>query len=119
MTDNMKKFLELASGDAELVERLNGMDKDAIIAAAQQRGIALTEADFAADTGAELNEDELDAVAGGGKCACVLGGGGKADDNCNKCSCILDGAASSRTVCKSLRLRWRRRRRGQMISRRT
>ena len=33
----MKKFLELASGDAELVERLNGMDKDAIIAEAQQR----------------------------------------------------------------------------------
>ena len=92
MTDNMKKFLELASGDTELVERLNGMDKDAIIAAAQQRGIALTEADFAADTGAELNEDELDAVAGGGKCACILGGGGKADDNCNKCSCVLDGA---------------------------
>ncbi|HIU46039.1 MAG TPA: hypothetical protein IAC59_02110, partial [Candidatus Fimadaptatus faecigallinarum] len=52
MIDNMKKFLELASGDAELVERLNGMDKDAIIAEAQQRGIALSEADFAADTSA-------------------------------------------------------------------
>ena len=91
MTDNMKKFLELASGDAELVERLNGMDKDAIIAEAQQRVIALSEADFAADTGSELSEDELDEVAGGGKCACVLGGSGKAGDNCQKCSCAIGG----------------------------
>ena len=73
MTNNMKKFLELASGDAELVDRLKGMGKDAIIAEAQQRGIALTDADFAADASAELNEDELDAVAGGGKCACIMG----------------------------------------------
>ena len=76
MTDNMKKFLEQVSSDGELTARLKGMDKDAIIAAAQQRGIALTEADFAADTGMELSEDELDEVAGGGKCACVLGGSG-------------------------------------------
>ena len=92
MTDNMKKFLELAMSDAELTAQLNGMAKEAIIAAAQQRGIALTEADFAADTRAELSEDELDEVAGGGKCACVLGGGGKADDNGKKCSCVLDGS---------------------------
>ena len=45
----MKKFLKLAADDAELTAGLNDMDKDAIIAAAQQRGIALTEADFAAD----------------------------------------------------------------------
>ncbi len=92
MTDNMKKFLELASGDAELVERLNGMDKDAIIAEAQQRGIALSEADFAADTSAELSDDELDAVAGGGKCACIAGGSGTEDnDNCLNCVCVMGG----------------------------
>ena len=91
MTDNMKKFLEQVSSDGELTARLKGMDKDAIIAAAQQRGIALTEADFVADTGTELSEDELDEVAGGGKCACVLGGSGKAGDNCQKCSCAIGG----------------------------
>ena len=48
----MKKFLKLAADDAELNDRLKDMDKDAIIAAAQQRGIALTEADFAADKSA-------------------------------------------------------------------
>ena len=92
MTDNMKKFLEQASGDAELAERLNGMYKDSIIAEARQRGIELTDADFVEDESAELSEDELDEVAGGGKCACVLGGGGKADDNGKKCSCVLDGS---------------------------
>ena len=92
MTENMKKFLELVASDSELTAQLNGMDKDAIIAAAQQQGIALTEADFAADKSAELSEDELDAVAGGGKCACVLGGGGKAGDNVQKCTCVLGGS---------------------------
>ena len=92
MTNNMKKFLELASGDAELVDRLKGMGKDAIIAEAQQRGITLTDADFAADTGAELNEDELDGVAGGGKCACIAGGSGTEDnDNCLNCVCVMGG----------------------------
>ena len=91
MTDNMKKFLELAAGDAGLVERLNDMDKDAIIAEARQRGIELTDADFVEGESAELSEDELDAVAGGGKCACVVCGVGKAGDNCKECDCSFGG----------------------------
>ena len=105
MTDNMKKFLELASGDAELVERLNGMDKDAIIAEAQQRGIALSEADFAADTSAELSDDELDAVAGGGKCACVVCGVGKAGDKLQGVRLQLRGRRRVRRQSESLPLR--------------
>lgn len=91
MTENMKKFLELASGDAELAGRLNGMGKDAIIAAAQQRGITLTDADFVEDTSDALSDDELNAVAGGGKCACIMGGSGKEDDDCRECACIIAG----------------------------
>ena len=91
MTENMKKFLELASGDAELTAQLKGMAKDAIIAAAQQRGITLTDADFVEDASDELSDDELSVVAGGGKCACVMGGSGKAGDNCRKCACIIAG----------------------------
>ncbi len=87
----MKIFLKLAADDAELTARLNDMDKDAIIAAAQQRGIALTEADFAADKSAELSEDELNEVAGGGKRACVMGGGGKEGENCKPCARWLGG----------------------------
>lgn len=91
MTENMKKFLELASGDADLTAQLKGMSKDAIIAVAQQRGMTLTEADFVADKSAELSEDELDAVAAGGKCACVFSGLGTAGDNYKECSCWISG----------------------------
>ena len=61
-----------------------GVDKDAIIAEAQQRGITLTEADFVADTSVELSEDELDEVAGGG----TRGGG------CDLCSCMAGGCSA-------------------------
>ena len=35
----------------------------------------------------ELNMDEMDAVAGGGTCACVLGGGGAAGEGQKMCAC--------------------------------
>ena len=92
MTENMKLFLEKISEDREIAARIAGMDSNAIMAEARRQGIELTDADFASESDAELSEDELNEVAGGGKCACILGGGGKADDNCNKCSCVLDGA---------------------------
>ena len=70
-----------------------GVDKDAIIAEAQQRGITLTEADFVADTSVELSEDELDEVAGGGKCAGVMGGGTRGG-GCDLCSCMAGGCSA-------------------------
>lgn len=63
MTENMKRFQELLSGNEELVKKINDMSREEIVAAAKQLGIALAEADFIqAD---ELSEDDLDAVAGG------------------------------------------------------
>ena len=72
---------------------IGGVDKDAIIAEAQQRGITLTEADFVADTSVELSEDELDEVAGGGKCAGVMGGGTRGG-GCDLCSCMAGGCSA-------------------------
>ena len=63
MSENMKKFRELLSGNEELAKKIDGMSKEEIIAAAKQLGIALAEADFAQAT--ELADDLLDAVAGG------------------------------------------------------
>ena len=40
----------------------------------------------------ELEEEELDKVAGGGICYCVLGGGGDASDFDKTCACVLVGA---------------------------
>ncbi len=91
MTDNMKKFMDLVSENAELAAKVSNMDKAALIAEAQKQGIALTEADFTADKSAELSEDELGEVAGG-KCSCLLGGAGEPkNDHSLPCGCTMEG----------------------------
>lgn len=77
----MKSFLEAVSKDETLIAKVVQMDKEALIALAKELGFDLTEADFEAQ-GGELNNDELNAVTGGGECACVVGGGGTASGNC-------------------------------------
>ena len=100
MTENMKKYLELISNDEEAQKKLNKQAaesiqeaKEKIIADAAVKGITLTEEDFAdtADTD-ELSEDELDAVAGGKKCYCAVGGGGESSyETQNVCGCVVGG----------------------------
>ena len=46
MTENQKKFLEAASKNEELRKKINEMDQKAIIVAAKELGIELSEADF-------------------------------------------------------------------------
>lgn len=98
MTENLKKFLEKVSEDKALAEKV-GAEKDpaALIALARELGVELTEADFARPV-EELNEAELDTVAGGGdvSCACAMGGGGTKDGNDKTCACVLAGAGYSK-----------------------
>lgn len=89
MTDNMKKLLELVSQNEELAKKLNGLGKEELIAAAKDLGFELTDADFERNT--ELSDDELDAVAGGKTCVCVIGGGGKKSQNDDSCTCVFAG----------------------------
>lgn len=89
MTENIKKYLEAVSKNTELAQKLNTMTKEDIIASAKELGIALTEADFERNT--ELSDDELDAVAGGGKCVCVIGGGGESGGVSQTCYCVGSG----------------------------
>lgn len=65
MTENIKKLLELASTNEELKAKLTDASKDEFIAVAKENGIELTDADF--EQSSELSEDELNAVAGGGR----------------------------------------------------
>ncbi len=94
MTDNMKKFLEMVSRSEELAKEINGMRKHEIIAAAQELGMELNDTDFEQAT--ELSDNELDAVAGGGVCACVFGGGGAEDKSDKTCACVLGGGGEDR-----------------------
>ncbi len=107
MTENMKKYLELISKDEKAQKKLNEQEpasiqeaKEKIIKDAAEKGITLTEEDFAetADIG-ELSEDELEAVAGGKECLCVFGGGGTASHKPEKtCACVMAGIGEGQTI---------------------
>ena len=96
MSDNMKKFLELVSKDENLKQKMqsfNDMEPEkaiqAGIALAKELGIELSEADFAEEkSGGELNNDELDAVAGGARLAHFY----------PPCICIATGQGDDRTI---------------------
>ena len=42
----------------------------------------------------ELAADELEAVAGGDKCLCILGGAGESSSSDNTCGCAFGGAGA-------------------------
>jgi len=98
MTGNLKKFLELACAEGrEYVKRLQSADRDGIIALAAEKGIELTEADFAQpDAEGEVSLDEADGVAGGDTCFCVVGGGGESNGmGDGVCACVGYGQGNS------------------------
>ena len=90
MTENMKKLLEIVSGNKELSVKIGTMGKDELIALANELGVKLTDADLNCSA-QELDDDDLDAVAGGSECVCAMGGGGTKDSNDKTCACVLAG----------------------------
>ena len=106
MTDNLKEFLQKASGDDKLAKEFqelqNESDRDKVIAKtielAKNTGFSLTEADFKEPEG-EVDDEEMEAVSGGWKkCACFLGGGGEADVDGDTCACVAAGAGVTKAV---------------------
>ena len=104
MSENLKKFLDMLASDKELEAKALACNelgeekgKEAMLALAKECGFELSAADFeekAESTSRELDDDELDAVAGGA-CGCAFAGGGKGNDAANgkqyQCSCVLYG----------------------------
>ena len=103
MSENLKKFLDLLGSDKELEAKAlacNELGEEkgrlALIELAKECGIELTAADLekqAEPASRELDDDELDAVAGGAvACLCGAGGGGGGRDaNDGKvfgCACV-------------------------------
>ena len=113
MTENMKKWLELVSGDKALQEKLMKLQNEApeqqkvtVIRMAKENGVVLTAEDLASAEGEELSDDELDAVAGGGGCGCpVIGGGSGGEGEHNYvCACVgggggLDNHSEDYCIC--------------------
>lgn len=91
MTENMKNFLAKVSADKALAKKASALEKAGLITLAKELGIELTEADFIKPEG-EISRDELEAVTGGEKCICVVGGGGTADSDSKACGCVAWGA---------------------------
>lgn len=110
MSENLKKFLDLIGSDKELEAKALACNelgeekgREAMLALAKKCGIELTLADFekpAEPASRELDDDELDAVAGGangddGFCYCPLAGGGGGEDsndgNVFGCACVAYG----------------------------
>lgn len=98
MTENMKNLLEIISANKDLCAEFesiaNSEDKaaanEAILQLSAKVGIPLSEADLELDEALDLNE--LDAVAGGGVCVCVAGGGGKVGESDWDCACVVYGS---------------------------
>ena len=112
MSENLKKFLDLLGSDKELEAKALACNelgeekgREAMLALAKECGIELTAADLEKQeepTSRELDDDELDAVAGGaatgdeyGFCYCIAAGGGGGEDshdgNVFGCACVAYG----------------------------
>lgn len=94
----MNKLQELLESNAELKAKIEAMNKDPkatvadFIAMAKEYGVELIEADLQpTPAGGEISDSELEAVAGGGKCVCVAGGGGTGDKYHDTCACVAAG----------------------------
>lgn len=96
----MKEFLELLEKDEALKQKVAKLDANVdsqisdYIALAAEYGVKLTEQDFVGPSqDQELSEAELDAVAGGKNCLCVVGGGGTGEESTKTktCACVISG----------------------------
>ena len=110
MNETLLKFMEILSKDAELQKKANELtarnDTAGIVKLAASVGIELIEDQLVlhAPQMEELDDDELDAVAGGYKdCVCVLGGGGEADADGMACACVAAGVGRDRRTSDGTR----------------
>lgn len=92
MNDNVRAFVGLVKADPELGRRFAGMSAAELIAAAKERGVALSEADLRLSAD-ELDESELAgaSAAGYGFCMFLGGGGGTDSEGSYGCGCVLYG----------------------------
>ena len=98
MGDLKEKVFELASQDEDFATKLGEVaTPEALMDALKEKGLDITAEDLQALLQPEpqgkvkLSEDELEAVAGGGKCYCYDAGGGTSGDSDRSCGCVVVG----------------------------
>ena len=97
--DGLKeKLFEIASQDEGFVERFNTAESpEAVVELLKGKGLDVTAEDLqalaqpAGQEAVELSDEELEAVAGGGDCFCVVGGGGTAGGVDQTWACVEGG----------------------------
>ncbi|MBQ3402628.1 MAG: Nif11-like leader peptide family RiPP precursor [Synergistaceae bacterium] len=111
MTENSKKFLELASSNEDIKKELmKAGSLDDILKVASSHGIPLTMDDMKPSGTSELSEDEMKAVAGGSFCGCGGAGSGSAHNLSCECTKLGGGkdpeGGSGFCICYELGLGW-------------
>lgn len=92
MNEQLKDFLKKASEDESIKDELKALEG---LSAEENAEQDLSAEDFAPSS-AELDEDELGAVAGGEACCCQYTGLGLVDDRGAVCECPTTGTGIRR-----------------------
>ena len=92
MNEQLKDFLKKASEDESIKDELKALEG---LSAEENAGFVLSAEDFAPSS-AELDEDELGAVAGGEACCCQYTGLGLVNDRGAVCECPTTGTGIRR-----------------------
>ena len=102
MNEQLKDFLKKASEDESIKDELKALEglsaeenAEQAAAIARKAGFDLSAEDFAPSS-AELDEDELGAVAGGEACCCQYTGLGLVNDRGAVCECPTTGTGIRR-----------------------
>ena len=102
MNEQLKDFQKKASEDESIKDELKALEglsaeenAEQAAAIARKAGFDLSAEDFAPSS-AELDEDELGAVAGGEACCCQYTGLGLVDDRGAVCECPTTGTGIRR-----------------------
>lgn len=94
MNENVKKFLEAISKDNSLVTKIKNTTHEELLALAAKLNLPLSKEDIDSNKpeANAISMDELEAVSGGKKCVCAVGGGGEATrKGQHVCACVVAG----------------------------
>ena len=105
MTEKGKQFIEQICADEEKREKYSSLESvEEVLKYAKESGFDLTVEDLSVEVPdkEKLDREEIESVAGGAVCVCVIGGGGRATrEGQNVCACVGAGAGTTTLWCET------------------